>query len=106
MTQVLMAYGKSNGWLDGQPAAITRKVGKGRITYIGAWPNSEVMEKAAQWMIADSGVTPAFGPALPEGVEASVRHGAKGKVVILVNTSQYRAEHQSAGSDDGCAEWR
>ena len=36
-TEVLMRYGKSNGWLDGEPAAITRKVGKGRITYIGAW---------------------------------------------------------------------
>ncbi len=36
-TQVLMRYGKGNGWLDNQPAAITRKVGRGRITYIGAW---------------------------------------------------------------------
>ena len=36
-TEVLLRYGKSNGWLDGQPAAITSKVGKGRITYIGAW---------------------------------------------------------------------
>jgi len=87
-TQVLIKYGKSNGWLDGQPGAITRKVGKGRITYIGAWPNSEVMHSAAEWMIKDSGVTPAFGPELPEGVEASVRYGAKGKVVILVNCSK------------------
>ena len=29
--EVLMRYGKSNGWLDGQPAAITRKVGKGGL---------------------------------------------------------------------------
>ena len=35
-TQVLMRYGKSNGWLDGQPAAVTRKAGKGSITYVGA----------------------------------------------------------------------
>jgi len=35
--EVLERYGKSNGWLDGQPAAITRAVGKGRITYIGGW---------------------------------------------------------------------
>jgi beta-galactosidase len=87
-TQVLMKYGASNGWLDGQPAAITRKVGKGRITYIGAWPDAKVMHQAAEWMIKDSGVTPAFGPELPEGVEASVRHGPKGKVVILVNCSK------------------
>ena len=31
------ATAKSNGWLDDQPAAITRKVGQGSITYIGAW---------------------------------------------------------------------
>ncbi len=42
--EVLMRYGKSNGWLDGQPAAITRKVGKGRITYIGAWLDPKTME--------------------------------------------------------------
>jgi len=87
-TQVLMKYGKSNGWLDGQPAAITRKVGKGRITYIGVWGNPELMTKAAQWMLDDAGVTPVFGPTLPDGVEASARYGAKGKVVIIVNTSK------------------
>jgi len=87
-TQVLMKYGASNGWLDGQPAAITRKVGQGRITYIGAWPSAAVMRRAAQWMITDSGVTPAFGPTLADGVEASVRYGADHKVVILVNTNE------------------
>jgi len=35
-TRTLMRYGKCNGWLDGQSAAVTRSVGKGRITYIGA----------------------------------------------------------------------
>jgi beta-galactosidase len=34
-TQILMRHGKGNGWLDDQPAAITRVYGKGRITYIG-----------------------------------------------------------------------
>src|SRR5581483_7929094 len=87
-TQVLMKYGKSNGWLDGQAAATTRKVGKGRITYIGVWGNPELMTKAAQWMLDDAGVTPVFGPTLPDGVETSARYGAKGKVVIIVNTSK------------------
>jgi beta-galactosidase len=40
-TKVLMRYGKSNGWLDDQHAAVTRKVGKGRITYIDVdWQRS------------------------------------------------------------------
>jgi len=87
-TQVLMKYGKSNGWLDGQPAAITRRIGKGSITYIGAWLDPGAMQRAANWMLQDSNVTPAFGPPLPDGVEASVRYGAAGKVVILVNCSK------------------
>jgi beta-galactosidase len=85
-TEVLMRYGKSNGWLDGQPAAITRKVGNGRITYIGAWLDPKTMATAAKWMIDTSGVTPALGP-VPAGVEVSARHGAHGVVYVLVNFS-------------------
>ena len=85
-TEVLMRYGKSNGWLDGQPAAITRKVGNGRITYIGAWLDPKTMAAAAKWMIDSSGVKPALGP-VPAGVEVSARHGAHGVVYILINFS-------------------
>ena len=83
-TKVLMRYGKSNGWLDGQPAAITRKVGKGSVTYIGAWLDDGTMEKAAQWMIGESGVKAKFGP-VPVGVDVYPREGDHGKVFILVN---------------------
>jgi beta-galactosidase len=86
-TQVLLRYSKSNGWLDGQPAAITRKVGKGRITYIGAWLDAKTMEQAAKWMISTSGVRAAFGDA-PEGVEVSARSGANGTVFVIVNFSK------------------
>jgi beta-galactosidase len=86
-TEVLLRYGKSNGWLDGQPAAITRKVGKGRITYIGAALEPKMMESAAKWMASVSGVTTPL-PDVPEGVEVSVRQGANGSVYILVNLSK------------------
>ena len=83
-TTVLMKYGKSNGWLDGQPAAITRKVGKGRITYIGAWLDPQTMAQAAKWMAEDSGIqTPLAG--VPAGVEVYPRYGAHGVVYILIN---------------------
>ena len=59
-TEVLETYGKSNGWLDGKPAAITRRVGKGRITYIGAWLDGSAMNAAAKWMTDMSGVKPAW----------------------------------------------
>ncbi|GGA61958.1 beta-galactosidase [Edaphobacter acidisoli] len=83
-TKVLMRYGKSNGWLDGQPAAITRQVGKGSITYIGAWMDDAAMLNAAKWMVETSGVTPAFGP-VPDGVDVYPREGEGKKVFILVN---------------------
>ncbi|WP_263385197.1 beta-galactosidase [Granulicella arctica] len=83
-TEVLMRYGKSNGYLDGQPAAITRKLGKGRITYIGAWMDDATLLNAARWMAQISGVTAALGP-VPEGVEVYPREGAGKKVFILVN---------------------
>ncbi len=82
--EVLMRYGKSNGWLDGQPAAITRKVGKGRITYFGAWLDEETMAQAASWMTEVSNVKPALGQ-VPDGVEVYPRYGPKGEVFILVN---------------------
>src|SRR3974390_321496 len=82
--EVLMRYGKSNCWLDGHPAAITRKVGKGRITYIGAWLDPQTMKQAAAWMADISGVKAALG-SVPEGVEVYPRYGANGAVYILVN---------------------
>jgi beta-galactosidase len=83
-TEVLMRYGKSNGWLDGQPAAVTRKVGKGRITYVGTWMDEKTMLTAARWMTETSGVTAAFGP-VPEGVDVYPREGSGKKIFILVN---------------------
>ncbi|NUQ28524.1 MAG: beta-galactosidase [Acidobacteriaceae bacterium] len=85
-TETLMRYGKSNGWLDGQPAAITKKVGKGRITYIGAWLDENTAKKAAHWMLDTSGVKSAW-PVMPEGVELSLRQGNDREIAILVNLS-------------------
>ena len=83
-TQVLMRYGKSNGWLDNQPAAITHKVGKGRITYIGAALEGDTLTAATKWMLADANVQPEFG-ALPPGVDLYIRKDAHHEVWILIN---------------------
>lgn len=85
-TQVLLKYGKSNGWLDDQPAVISRKVGKGRMTYIGGQLSEDVMWKLAQWMVDDSGVKPALG-AVPYGVEVSRRAGEGKEIFILINST-------------------
>ncbi|MGH9652770.1 MAG: beta-galactosidase [Bryobacteraceae bacterium] len=87
--KVLMRYGKSNGWLDGNPAAITRKVGRGTITYIGIWMNDAGMKRAAQWMLAMSGVKPDL-PIVPEGVDVGRRVGSGKMIFIFENFSNAR----------------
>ena len=83
-TKVLMRYGKSNGWLDGQPAMITHDVGKGSITYIGAALDGETLNSAVRWMLTRSQVKPEVG-ALPDGVDLYVRGNADHEVWILIN---------------------
>ncbi len=83
---VLLKYGKSNGWLDDQPAVITHSYGKGSITYIGAVLDDKLMAAAAQWMVQQSGVTPVFGP-VPDGVEVSRRTGDGHDVFVVINFS-------------------
>jgi len=85
--EVLLKYGKSNGWLDDQPAVITRAYGKGRITYIGAVLDDKLMAAATEWMTNTSGVTPVLGP-VPDGIEVSRRIGPGKQVFVLINYSQ------------------
>jgi len=83
--QVLLRYGKSNGWLDDQPAVITQTYGKGRITYIGAVLDDTLTAAATDWMIQTSGIKPVFG-AVPDGVEVSRRRGNNNKdVFVMIN---------------------
>ena len=82
-----MRYGKSNGWLDDQPAAITRAYGKGKITYIGAILDEKLMKTAAEWMVKESGVGPALA-SVPDQVEVSLRSGAGKRVIVLINFAQ------------------
>jgi beta-galactosidase len=89
--ETLLTYGASNGWLDGQPAVVTRQVGKGRITYIAAWLDDGLMRAAAQWMLRSTGVMPAFGP-VPDGVEVC-RRAAPGRRVYIVINHTREAQH-------------
>ncbi len=83
-TQVLLRYGVSNGWLDHQPAVITHKVGKGSITYVGAWLDDELLSKLTASLLQKSGVQ-AIIPNAPEGVEVCLRKGKDHSVLILIN---------------------
>ena len=86
-TKVVMRYGKSNGWLDGQPAAVTRRVGKGSITYVGAALDEATGKAAAAWMMRESGAEVVL-PGVPAGVDVAVREGGGKRVVILTNYSE------------------
>jgi beta-galactosidase len=82
--QILLRYGKSNGWLSGYPAMITRRVGKGRISYLGAVLDPALMDRVIAWATSDAQVKLQFGP-LPEGVEVCRRVGAGRAVFVLIN---------------------
>jgi beta-galactosidase len=83
-TKTLMRYGKSNGWLDGQPAAVTRSVGHGSITYIGAALGGDTMKAAAKWMMQEAGLNPIMSD-LPEDVDLAIRSGNGKRVFIFTN---------------------
>jgi beta-galactosidase len=83
-TRVLMRYGKSNGWLDDQPAVLTRKVGKGSITYVGAWLDDALLAKLTAQLLAQAGVKPLVAQ-VPTGVEVCMRSNARKSVLILIN---------------------
>jgi beta-galactosidase len=88
-TKVVERYGKSNGWLDGQPAVITRQVGKGRITYVGAWLDAALLNDLTTGLLEEAGVHPIL-PGVPKGVEVCRRagpgsSGQNKSVLILIN---------------------
>lgn len=99
-TQVLLRYGVSNGWLDNQPAVITRKVGKGSITYVGAWLDDDLLAKLTASLLKQSDVQPIL-PNAPDGVEVCERTGANKSVLILINhnTSEAHVELPRAMND-------
>jgi beta-galactosidase len=86
-THILMRFGKGNGWLDDQPAVISRSYGKGQIAYIGAVLDDKLTAAAIDWMIKLSGVSPAFGP-VPDGVEVSRRSSDQQQAFVLINFSR------------------
>jgi beta-galactosidase len=83
-TEVLLRYGKSNGWLDDEPAMISRRVGNGRINYLGAVLDPDLMRKVVASATSDAGVNQEFG-AVPQNVEVCRRLDANHTVFVLIN---------------------
>jgi beta-galactosidase len=83
-TKVMMRYGASNGWLDGQPAVLAREVGQGSVTYVGAWLDPKLMSGLTASWLQQAGVQPLI-PDTPKGVEVCERSGNGKTVLILIN---------------------
>jgi len=82
--EVLARYGAANGWLDGQSAAVTRRVGAGRITYVGAWLDDGLMDGLARWLAESVDLSAPFG-ALPPGIEVCRRAAGAREVFVVLN---------------------
>jgi beta-galactosidase len=74
----------SAGWLDGQPAILTRQVGKGRITYVGFWPDAATLAALTAGWLKGADVAPLLAN-VPEGVEVCERAGDGRRVLVLIN---------------------
>jgi beta-galactosidase len=96
--EVLLHYAHANGWIDGKPAVVSRSVGSGRISYVGAWLDDHTMQRLTLDWLANSGVQPISAP---EGVELCRRVGATGEVWIVINhTRQTRTVPRPAPARD------
>jgi beta-galactosidase len=81
-TRVIARYGKSNGWLDGQPAITTHPYGKGLVTYVGVYLDWVSQQKLIDSIASAAGVQPLMET--PAGVEARKRVSAQGREVYLI----------------------
>jgi beta-galactosidase len=81
---VLLRYGKFDGWLEGQPAAITRAMGKGHITYVGAWLEVPLTKGLFTTLAHQANVSAPI-VSVPEGVEVTERTGQADSYVLLLN---------------------
>ncbi|MDC7684174.1 beta-galactosidase [Asticcacaulis sp. BYS171W] len=83
-TEVVATYADPDGWLDGKAAVVTRKVGKGRITYVGAWLDEATMGRLADRWLSDAKIEPVLSGLSPD-IEVMQRSGAGKRVLIVIN---------------------
>jgi beta-galactosidase len=82
--RTLATFTDPGGWLDGKPAIVTRKVGRGSITYVGAWLEPAAMEALATRLLADAAIRPVVADAHPD-LEIAERAGGGRRVLIVIN---------------------
>ncbi len=85
-TSVSLEYIDPNGWLDHQPAMITRSIGQGSISYLGTLPDDATLATAIQQAAKDAGIAPPGTPS-SNGIEICrrVSDDSRRNVVIVIN---------------------
>ena len=83
----LLRYPASADWLNNAPAVVTRTVGKGRITYIGAWLDPAGLRRTMAWAAAMAGTRPVLAD-MPDGIEVTARDKAGRRLIVAINWSQ------------------
>lgn len=82
--EVLERYGPEAGWLAGKPAVVTRRVGRGRITYVGAWFDAATLDRLAARWLSEANVKPVL-PGVPSSVEVDERSAPGRRVLVIIN---------------------
>jgi beta-galactosidase len=82
--EVLLRFSHPGGWLDGEPAMVTRNLGEGAISYVGAWLDAGLMHAWATRALEQAGIAPIVA-GVPDGVEVAERVGDSHRVLILIN---------------------
>ena len=101
----LATYKDAGGWLDGKPAIVKRKVGRGSITYVGAWLDPVSMSKLAENLLSDAKVAPIVTGTHPD-LEIAERAGAGKRVLIAINHGNVpRPFAPPAGASPVSGEW-
>ena len=76
----------SSRFLDGSPAISLKKLGKGKVIYMGTYLNAALMALLDSDVLAGSGVEPLL-PDLPPDVEVTLREANDRKLLFVLNTS-------------------
>jgi beta-galactosidase len=66
---------------------LTRPVGRGRITYIGAIFDDNLMRTVVRWLAQIDNLTPAFG-LVPKDVEVCPREDGQRQIFVILNHSK------------------
>lgn len=89
--EVVLRYGSGNAWVENQPAALRRKIGKGWIIYLGAVLDPELTRGMAKSLIETAGIKPDTWD-VPAGVTVCRRVGPDREVHVLINFGKEAVE--------------